>query len=172
MGYFDALTSASFKTGTAGEHIFYPWGTWGRGYELPDEAAFQRVRGLLRLYYLILLPAVIVAVIALDGFKAMIVMPFIVIPYLVWTYTTIRALPRSGERLTYRESMTNQANAYGVGTLWGLFVLGIVMTAGSVTVLVLQPADWWIAALGIALFGASVVVSACMLVIRRRTLQH
>lgn len=172
MGYFDALTSASFKTGPAGEHIFFPWGSWGRGYVLPSEEAFQRVRGHLRLYYLIMLPAVVAAVIAFDGFKAIIVLPFVMIAYLLWTRMTIRRLPRSRERMSYRESMTNQAKAYGAGTLWVLLVLGIVMTGSSVAVLFVQPADWLIAALGIALFGASAVVSAGMLAIRRRTLQH
>ena len=172
MGYFDALTSASFKTGPAGEHIFFPWGTWGRGHVLPSEDAYQRVRGHVRLYYLIMLPAVIAAVIAIGGFKAMIVLPVVTIPYFLWTFMTVRRLPRSSERMTYRECMANQAQAYGAGTLWLLLVLGVVLTGTSAALLFLQPADWLIAALGLALFGTSAVVTARMLAIRKRTLQH
>jgi hypothetical protein len=53
-----------------------------------------------------------------------------------------------------------------------LLVLGIVMTASSVAVPLLEPTEWLIALFGIGLFGASTVVSAWMLAIRKRTEQY
>ncbi len=37
MGYFEALTSSSFKTTKGGQKLFFPWGTLGRGYVIPSE---------------------------------------------------------------------------------------------------------------------------------------
>ncbi len=35
MGYFDGLTSGSFKTAEDGRRLFFPWGVLGSGYALP-----------------------------------------------------------------------------------------------------------------------------------------
>jgi hypothetical protein len=32
MGYFDALTSSSFKKDESGKTVFYPWGVLGKGH--------------------------------------------------------------------------------------------------------------------------------------------
>jgi hypothetical protein len=47
MGYFDALTSSYFKDGADGQKIFFPWGVLGRGYALPSDEAYDRLRGKL-----------------------------------------------------------------------------------------------------------------------------
>ena len=43
MGYFDALTSSSFKITEDGRRLFCPWGTLGRAYAIPSEREFERL---------------------------------------------------------------------------------------------------------------------------------
>ena len=44
MGYFDALTSGTFKTTPDGKRLFFPWGTLGRGYIVGTETDYERLR--------------------------------------------------------------------------------------------------------------------------------
>ena len=60
MGYFDALTSSSFKTTEDGRRLFFPWGTLGRGYAIPSEEEFERLRRRVKAYLAISLPLIIV----------------------------------------------------------------------------------------------------------------
>jgi hypothetical protein len=40
----DALTNSSFKTTKDGRRFFFPWGVLGRGYLIPNEQDFDRLR--------------------------------------------------------------------------------------------------------------------------------
>jgi len=50
VGYFDAVTSSSFKTTEDGRRLFFPWGTLGRGYVIGSDKEFGRLRSCVKAY--------------------------------------------------------------------------------------------------------------------------
>ena len=59
MGYFEGLTSGSFKKNKDGNTVFFLWGILSKGRILPDEPTETKIRGFLINYYKITLPTII-----------------------------------------------------------------------------------------------------------------
>ena len=55
MGYFDGLTSGSFKTAQDGRRLFFPWGVLGSGYAIASEQDYQRLRRQVKAYMVAML---------------------------------------------------------------------------------------------------------------------
>lgn len=48
VGLLDALCEGSFVRARDGRMLFFPWGAAGRGYAIPDDARYRRLRRELR----------------------------------------------------------------------------------------------------------------------------
>src|SRR5262245_59509491 len=105
MGYFDALTSGSFKTTPDGRRLFFPWGALGRGYVVPTEQYYERLHRLMKNYAIVSLVVIIGAVIALPGLWALGVAAVLMAFYLVRLPSLLHGLQPSDEKLTVTESM-------------------------------------------------------------------
>ncbi|MBR0835142.1 hypothetical protein JQ612_18305 [Bradyrhizobium manausense] len=166
MGYFEGVTSSSFKTTDDGRRLFFPWGTLGRGYVLASEDDYRRLRTQVKAYMVAafaltlvpnLLRAYVLAatlVIALIGF------------YGVWMWFLLRRLDVADERLSFKESMTSQARAHGAGVLWLLIVSSLVLALGGLLVLLAKPDERLLGVAAIAFFGLCAVVFIRMLILR------
>ena len=44
MGYFDALTKASFKPDADGNTVFFPYGAWGKGRLIADADSAEQLK--------------------------------------------------------------------------------------------------------------------------------
>jgi hypothetical protein len=53
--------SIYFKTAQDGRQLFFPWLFWGRGYVIPSEQDYQRLKRQLRTYKSISLPLIVAA---------------------------------------------------------------------------------------------------------------
>ncbi|MBU2754910.1 hypothetical protein HFU84_12995 [Acidithiobacillus sp. CV18-2] len=168
MGYYDALTSGSFKTTPDGRRLFFPWGTLGRGYAIPSEKDFERLQRHINAYYVISLPLVILAV-RLQGFLggALISLPLIVL-YAVWARYQCRRLQQTDEKLTLSESVAGQARAHSTVGMWLLEIGVLILIGGGLFGLFLNPSNWLMFTASIAFFGLAAVQIAWMLIIKRR----
>jgi hypothetical protein len=169
MGYFDGLTSGSFKTTQDGRRLFFPWGMLGSGYSIASEQDYQRLRQQVKGYMIVAL----VLLIATNSFKGyvatVIVAALLTSLYLAWMWHLLRRLKASGERLSLQESMTSQANAYGAIVLWLLEIATLALVVGGIFMFVVDPSQWLVA-LGVTIFfGFCAAMFARMLVLRRRT---
>lgn len=81
MGYFDGLTSGSFKTTQDGRRLFFPWGVLGSGYSIATEQDYQRLRQQVKGYMIVSL----VLIIATGSFEGYVV-PVVVAALLVTLY--------------------------------------------------------------------------------------
>ena len=84
MGYLDAVASRAVKRTDDGRRLFFPWGPLGRGYVVPSEEDFDRLRRNVKTYLLIclLLGPVAVAWKGVGG--GLTLLPLLVLPYLLW----------------------------------------------------------------------------------------
>jgi predicted lysophospholipase L1 biosynthesis ABC-type transport system permease subunit len=168
MGYFDALTSAYFKTAQDGRKLFFPWGMWGRGYVIPSEQDDARLRRQMKAFTVISL-ALIVGVVSVQTWPWILALcALIVVFQLFWTRHLARGLQPSSERLSMTESITAQARAHGPVGLWVLEIASLVFVAGGLIILIADPDNWMIALGTIAFFGLCAAVFATMLALRGR----
>jgi hypothetical protein len=168
MGYFDALTSSSFKTAPDGSQVFFPWGVMGRGYVIPSQQDYERLRQQLKTYMIVIMVLIIGTVASQQYIAAFVVAAGLIIFHQMWIRYQLRGLQRSDERLTVNDSFTTQARTHSLAGLWLLEIISLVFVATGISILVVEPEKWLIAVACIIFFGFCAAVFARMLVLRRR----
>jgi hypothetical protein len=169
MGYFDGLTSGSFKTAQDGRRLFYPWGYLGRGYVLASDDEAERLRRQLKTYYIVML----VAIVATSGLHAFVTSAAVagvcIIFYAIWATRQVAKLQPAGEAMSFGESSAAQARSFGPRALWLLEICSLVFVAGGIFMYAADPANRLMALFTIIFFGCCAVAIGYLLVIRRRT---
>jgi len=179
MGYFDALTSSSFKTTADGQRLFFPWGVLRRGYVIASEFEYERLQGQIKKLIIIgmatWMPAAIGAVvlrkyIGLAGLVAITALiAFYIAFYISWVLSLLRGLQPSRERLSLWKSMATQAREHNPMLQWVGEICSIGFVAASLFVLIFNPGRSSAATGRIVFFGVCAASFAFMLVVRRRT---
>ena len=168
MGYFDALTSSSFKTAQDGTRLFFPWGTLGGGYCLASEQDYLRLRQQIKTYLIVCLVLIIISNPLLGYLTTFAIAALMVGLYLVWMRYALRGLEKSGERLSLRESMTSQARTHNAATLWLLQIASIIFVIIGAVMLFADSGNRLIGLASILFFGTCGIFIARMLWLRRR----
>ena len=168
MGYFDGLTSGSFKTAQDGRRLFFPWGYLGRGYVLASDDEAERLRRQLKTYYIVML----VGILGTSGFHAFITSAVVagvcIVFYTIWAHRQVAKLEPAGEAMSFRDSSTLQARAFGARALWLLEICSLLFVAGGIFMYVADPANRAVAMLTTIFFGCCAAAIGYMLVVRRR----
>lgn len=169
MGYFDAIAAGSFKKDRSGNQIFFPWGVLGCGYQVPAEADYERLRKLLVRFYKLALPVVIaLAVLAPVGWLLLaLLLPIFVLLYAAWVRRATKHWVPSQERLSFQEILAIQAQSHSMGTLWLLFCGCLLLLVGGITILFLNPNEWFIGVSCIVFFVACALFIQRMLTVKR-----
>jgi hypothetical protein len=169
MGYFDGLTSGSFKTTREGRRFFFPWGVLGRGYAIASESDYLRLRAQVKAYMVATLVLAIgsgmydpylgplAALVPLIGF------------YLVWMWRVLPRLKRSDEKLSLQESMASQAHAHGPVVLWLLEIVAIALFVASVVMMVFDPGSRLTGLACTVFFGFCLAKITRLLMLKNRT---
>ena len=171
--YFDALTSAYFKTAQDGRRLFCPWGIWGTCYIIPTEEDYERRRRQLRNYTIASLILIIGLGVAFQSYVPVVVAVLLLLAfYLIWVRSLLRGLDASTERLSFQESIATQAMTHSVAFLWLMVVFALVLAAGGIAMLVIEPNQWPVAIAAVGFFGLCAAAGAYMILIRRRRAAH
>jgi hypothetical protein len=168
MGYFDALTTSSFKTAQDGTRLFFPWGIRGSGYRIPSEENYLRLRRQIKAYLMVSLVLIIVSGPLLGYPRSFAIAALLIGFYLVWVRQALRGLTKSSERLTLQESMTSQAVAHNPVVLRLLQIASIVFVVCGALMLFADSRSRLIGLLAILFFGACGVFITRMITLRRR----
>ncbi len=171
MGYFDALAASSFKDLENGKRAFYPWGRFGKGYEIQTEEQYEALRRFVIRYYIVVLPLGILAGAFRVWFALVVLVPLSVLVFVLKSRKLTSGLPRTDEKLTFKDSYENQARRHSPVMLWGMLIMSLLFVAGGV-VLMAGPGEILIGLLAIGFFGACATVFAWMLLARRRALRQ
>ncbi|SDP51702.1 hypothetical protein [Afipia sp. GAS231] len=169
MGYFDGLTSGSFKTAQDDRKLFFPWGVLGGGYAIASEQDYQRLRQQVKAYMVVTLVLVIVSGMYEPYLAPLAVAALLVCFYLGWMWRALPRMERSDEKLSLQESMTSQARAHGPVVLWLLEIACIVFVMSGIAMLIFDPGNRLTALLCTAFFGLCAAKIARLMVLRRRT---
>lgn len=168
MGYFDALTSSSFKITQDGRRLFFPWGTLSSGYAVPSEENFERLRRSVKAYMVISLSLISLAVTWQGFLGGAVILPFLVVPYIIWARYRCRRLKETDEKLTLGESVAGQARAHSKVGLWLLEIGALIFVGTGLLIVFLDPSNWFIATASIVFFGLCAVMFVRMLISKSR----
>ena len=170
MGYFDGLTSGSFKTTEDGRRLFFPWGVLGGGYAIASEQDYQRLRTQVKAYMVVTLVLVIASGMYEPYRAPLAAAALLVCCYLGWMWRLLPRMERSDERLSMQESMTTQARAHGPVVLWALEIVSIIFVITGIAILVFDPGSRLTALFCTAFFGLCAAKIARLIVLRNRTI--
>jgi hypothetical protein len=169
MGFFDALTSSSFKIGQDGHKLFFPWGVFGRGYTISSEQDYERLRGQVKAYMIISLVSIIGSGSLRGNLASFVIAGLLMGFYAIWMVLVLGRLKRSDERLSLRESVTSQAHAHSLVVLWLLEIGSTAFVVAGIFIFVLDPRNRLMALASILFFGLCAAKATHMLVLRYRT---
>lgn len=163
MGYFDALANASFQKGQHGQTLFFPYGKFGHGYEIPNDEKYHLIRRFVKRYIAASL-ALIILLITVDGF----VYAFLALSVLFFYYAfrarhLTRDLGRSSERFSIAESCRSQARSHNLATLCVLEVCSLLFVLIGLTLLLSDIQSSIIAIVSIVFFGVCAVANGYMI---------
>jgi hypothetical protein len=167
VGYFDALTSGTFKTAPDGKRLFFPWGTLGRGYVIESEADYDRLRQQVKSYLIVGMILVIGSTAGrayLPGLAAAAVWCAL---YVAWMAFALRRLQPSTETLTAREVISVQARTHSPIFLWAGLVGSLGFVAIGVFMVAVDPSQRLIGG-GVALFFAFCAIRFVQMILARR----
>jgi len=167
MSYFDALTTGSFKITKDGQRFFFPWGTLGRGYLIPTEEEFNRLRGHVKAYLAVTFP-LIIAINWGSSPAAVAAIPILIVPYAIWAKVQCRRLKETREKLTFSEGIAAQAHYYSKAALWLLEILALTLVAAGVLIVIMDTRNWLVGAGSVLFFGLCAFVFAWMITAKRR----
>ena len=168
MGYFDGLTSGSFKTTQDGHRLFFPWGVLGSGYAIASEQNYQQLRQQVKAYMVVTLVLVIASGLYEPYRAPLAAAALLVAFYLAWMWRVLPRLDRSDEKLSLQESMTSQAQAHGAVVLWSLEIVSIGFVVAGVAMLVFDPGSRLTGLACTFFFGLCAAKVARLLVLRHR----
>ena len=144
MGYFDALSSVSFKTTQDGRNVFFPWGRFGRGYELRSQDEYRRLKDGLSVYYLVgIAAAILMPGLLLKGAVAVVA----VTSYTAWALAWRRNRLPSTEKLTRTDCERNMATRMPTWILATLSVFCLLIILIATLELIVEPSSWPVALL-------------------------
>ena len=168
MGYFEGLTSGSFKTTPDGRRLFFPWGVLGRGYSLASEGDYQRLRRQIKSYMMVSLVLIIGANLS-AGYAACLMMALILCAfYLGWMWYLLPRLRSSDEKLSLHESMTASARAHSAFGLRAMQIGSLVLMAGGFMMLGADSNHRLFASAAIFFFGLCLASITYKLNLRQR----
>lgn len=127
MGYFEGVSSLYIKKDGEGRAVFYPWGVFGKGYVLPDEARESGMRRFLKTYTITVIAAF--AITAAFGLGWLIAA---LVGAMAWFFLAVKRMlkgcPVSAEKMTFRESYSNAGRSHNAVTLWVLLLISLFFT--------------------------------------------
>ena len=104
MGFLDELNSTPIKTMPDGQRMFFPYGNWGRGYIIPTQEDYDRLRRLIGIYTVVAL-ALRLGAATVSEFWLLVVGAGLMGFYLLWVRIVLDGMQRTEETTTYNEVM-------------------------------------------------------------------
>lgn len=122
VGFLDAVGEGGFKRSADGRMLFFPWSPAGRGYEVPTQEEYLRLRRTVRWGVASALVFGPLAATLVSGYAGPLpAMALLAAFALYWSLRlawVTRRLARTDERTTVAESRARTARALTVSAIW------------------------------------------------------
>lgn len=145
MSVLEAQAVAAFHTAADGTRVFYPWGVFGRGRVIADDADYALLKTTLKRTWRVGLCLTVVVGPLTDWVTALLSMVVLLGVHAWRLARCVRPLPVARRRMTMAYQRDALARAYGTGGLLALAVGSFAVASAGAVVLVSAP-DQWLAA--------------------------
>lgn len=134
VGIFDGFSNAGFKKDSNGVVVYFPWGVFGKGRELPDKETEARIRKFNHRYFQSMFTLTLLTYLLFEEWYLLI--PFLmVIVHYVGMKRLIADLSYSKEKLTLGDSFRGSADGHSLALLWLLFISSVCFLLISISML-------------------------------------
>jgi hypothetical protein len=179
MGYFDAITSAAFKQKEDGQKIFYPYTYLGRGYLIPSDAEYERLRrsykniwfitfGLLFLTIFVVSFGMASSSFLLTATVLIVFLIAFIIGYMIWWRVQCRGYQPTTEKLKYSEALSNETHHLSLRWLWSFEILSIIFILYGILLLFADSSQWLFSIIMIVFFSIIAIIYARMIRAKRK----
>ena len=131
MGYFDALTKASFKPDADGNTVFFPYGAWGKGRLIADADSAEQLKKFVGRFIVIALAVPFIVGQTVGYIWSFIAFPFFMLWYHQGIKKFLKDAPYSDAKLSTHESMQNVASGMNKYLIWFLLLASLLFVAAS-----------------------------------------
>jgi hypothetical protein len=182
MGYFDGIVDGNFKTTPDGLMLFYPYGTFGKGYIIPTLEKKQELRGVFKRFTIFSLIVVLISTWGLF-------LPIRILSFPWWVAGSIylaiiaalsfanrslskrltNGLIQVEQKLTLAEEYRNSAKSHNMLVLVLLELASLFCVATGILVLLNNSAAWYFrlnGVLSILFFGFCSIVIGYMIKVK------
>ncbi len=168
MGLLSATSVGAFKR-RAGRLIYFPWGSVGPGYEVGALSHQARLRRFSSVGFGFSILLVSLAGLIGGPIPAAAVAALLSAAHEVLVRRLVRQLPRSPERLGFRENLRTVARDSSAFTLWSSFLVPVAVTVLCCWSFYRHRVELDMHALAVLFFGVLALLNGFVLVERLRT---
>jgi hypothetical protein len=170
INYFKKLADLSFKMDESGRALYYPWGSLGRGYIVPDKATEDNIRYFLVIYQCVVYFSFIALFIVQDVLQYQIIQfnLFFGLVFIIWLVginILTRNLTPSEIKLSFRESILRAARFRSRALLWVVFIGQLLFIAVGISMFI-NPESPLLSILFVLFFTALAALIGYMLKIK------
>lgn len=171
MGFLDQLSDRAFRRSKDGQRLFFPWGTFGRGYFVPFAEDEQRIKKESSILMAVCLPFGFLMIILHRNLLVVggLLVVLAIIAFLGPLYLK-RGLEPSTERLSFNEEFKANSSLIPGWRVWFFMIFSYAVAVLFLVLLILRP-RLWLEAGGLFLLCALLgTLYLRILLIRRNTL--
>lgn len=169
MSILDSIIEPYLTKSESGETIFYPWGIWGKGYEVSSESQIKKIRSTLKAFSVCLFFLVLVAFQSVSGLYVEFLAVTGFVTYWAWAKSVTRGLPVFSERISFRDRIQNsimQDNQFKLLIITSILLFLSVMSA---LMFYMEPVDRLMASFFFLLFASLTVLCVYILIMKQKT---
>jgi hypothetical protein len=140
INYFKKLGDLMFKSDESGRTLYYPWGSLGRGYVVPDKVTENKIRFFLVAYQCVVYFSFIALIIVQDILQYQIIQfnLFFLSAFIIWLLgisILTRNLIPSVVKLSFHENMLRAARLRSWKLLWAVFIGQLLFIAMGISMI-------------------------------------
>jgi len=166
IGVLDSLTKHSFEK-RDGRWIFYPYGILSRGFIVADDKQRIQLQRFVKRSFLLVAVALFLPLVTVGSNFTALTGPPVLLWYVLAERRLTRGLPLATKRLSLNDRFRTQARRHTLADLWTLEITSVLFVVASLGILIVAPANWIIAFIGILFFGSAALCFGFMIGVKR-----
>jgi Ca2+/Na+ antiporter len=169
MGFLDFFTIGNFKKSPKGHWLFFPYGKSWQGYIIDSERSYKKLRWQMTICLLVslLLGLLILKIARMENLIYLLLLIPLLFGQHFLIYRLYRHMTPTDEKPLNAKSLNYQAVARHPMVRWLFFLFSFIVLIASIYVLFTDPDKWFLAVLGLVLFGFAVGLFIKMIISRR-----
>jgi hypothetical protein len=160
--------SLPFRREKDGRIVFFPFGSWNKGYVISSESQFSKVRKFIKVYWTIgLLSLIVPTLMGWVLWQALLWFLALLIIYAIVTTKIVQGFEVCKDHRTLRESLRNRARKTPWNELYIYLPLCLILCIGSIFMVMDEEVERYVSVTSVAVFGGMSLLVIYAMVIKK-----